>query len=146
VIGPLSDPAAHGGDPQEAFDIVVPSLPGYGFSTPLATPGLTYWRTADLWVKLMSEGLGYDRFGAQGSDWGVLVSAQLGHPYAERIIGIHLLRMHNMHPIPIRPRQCCHERLAALDIQLTWHVVGYCGQYLLKDMDGVFPVLGAIGA
>ena len=57
-----------------------------------------------------------------------------------------LLRMHNMHPIPIRPRQCCHERLAALDIQLTWRVVGYYGQYLLKDMDGVFPMLGAIGA
>jgi pimeloyl-ACP methyl ester carboxylesterase len=70
VIRPLSDPAAFGGHPQDAFDVVVPSLPEYGFSTPLSTPGLNYWRTADLWVKLMSEGLGYDRFGAQGGDWG----------------------------------------------------------------------------
>jgi pimeloyl-ACP methyl ester carboxylesterase len=93
VIRPLSDPTAFGGNAQDAFDVVVPSLPGYGFSTPLSTPGLTYWRTADLWVKLMSEELGYDRFGAQGGDWGVLVSAQLGHAYAERIIGIHLTLM-----------------------------------------------------
>jgi pimeloyl-ACP methyl ester carboxylesterase len=93
VIRPLSDPAAFRGDPRDAFDVVVPSLPGYGFSTPLSTPGFNYWRTADLWVKLMREGLGYDRFGAQGGDWGALVAAQLGHAHAERIIGIHLTLM-----------------------------------------------------
>ena len=52
VIRPLADPAAHGGDPADAFDVVVPSLPGYGFSTPLTTTGINYWRTADLWVEL----------------------------------------------------------------------------------------------
>ncbi len=90
VIGPLTDPAAHGGDPADSFDVVVPSLPGYGFSTPLTTPGINYWRTADLWVTLMREVLGYERFAAQGGDWGALVTSQLGHKYAEHLIGIHL--------------------------------------------------------
>ncbi|HEX3765354.1 MAG TPA: epoxide hydrolase [Kofleriaceae bacterium] len=89
VIGPLSDPAAHGGDPADAFDLVVPSLPGYTFSTPLTVAGINFWRTADLWVRLM-EGLGYPRFAAQGGDWGALVAAQLGHKYADRLIGVHL--------------------------------------------------------
>ncbi|MCY3504788.1 MAG: epoxide hydrolase [Chloroflexi bacterium] len=90
VIGPLTDPAAHGGDPADSFDVVVPSLPGYGFSTPLTTSGINYWRTADLWVTLMREVLGYERFAAQGGDWGALVTSQLGHKYAEHLIGIHL--------------------------------------------------------
>lgn len=89
VIGPLTDPAAHGGDPADAFDVVVPSLPGYGFSTPLTTPGINWWKTADLWVKLMDQ-LGYGRFAAQGGDWGSFISAQLGHKYPERMIGVHL--------------------------------------------------------
>ena len=89
VIGPLTDPAAHGGDPKDAFDVVVPSLPGYGFSTPLTKTGLNFWNTADLWVELMAR-LGYDRFATQGGDWGSFISAQLGHKYADRIIGVHL--------------------------------------------------------
>jgi len=89
VIGPLSDPGAHGGDPRDAFHIVVPSLPGYTFSNPLTTPGINFWRTADLWVQLM-ERLGYPRFAAQGGDWGALVAAQLGHKYADRLVGVHL--------------------------------------------------------
>jgi pimeloyl-ACP methyl ester carboxylesterase len=89
VIGPLSDPAAHGGDPADAFDVVVPSLPGYAFSTPLTVPGIHFWGTAELWVQLM-ERLGYPRFAAQGGDWGALVAAQLGHKHADRLIGVHL--------------------------------------------------------
>jgi len=89
VIGPLSDPAAHGGNPADAFDVVVPSLPGYSFSTPLTTPGISCWNTADLWVRLM-EGLGYPRFAAHGGDWGAIISAQLGHKYADRLIGVHI--------------------------------------------------------
>jgi pimeloyl-ACP methyl ester carboxylesterase len=89
VIGPLSDPAAHGGDPADAFDVVVPSLPGYAFSTPLTVPGINFWRTADLWVELMHR-LGYRRFAAQGGDWGALVAAQLGHKYADHLVGVHL--------------------------------------------------------
>jgi pimeloyl-ACP methyl ester carboxylesterase len=90
VIRPLTDPAAFGGDPQDAFDVVVPSLPGYGFSTPLTKPGINFWRTADLWVTLMQEVLGYNKFAAQGGDWGALITAQLGHKYADRLIGCHM--------------------------------------------------------
>jgi pimeloyl-ACP methyl ester carboxylesterase len=90
VIRPLSDPAAFGGSPEDAFDVVVPSLPGYGFSTPLTTTGVNYWRTADLWVQLMQGVLGYDKFAAQGGDWGALITAQLGHKYADRMIGVHV--------------------------------------------------------
>lgn len=89
MIGPLTDPAAHGGDPADAFDVVIPSLPGYGFSTPLEQPGVNWERTADLWVGLMAR-LGHDRFAAQGGDWGSFIAAQLGHKYADRVIGVHV--------------------------------------------------------
>jgi pimeloyl-ACP methyl ester carboxylesterase len=88
VIGPLTDPAAHGGDPADAFELVVPSLPGFGFSTPLRVPGINWWRTADLWVDLMAQ-LGFDRFAASGGDWGAMATTQLGHKYPERLIGLH---------------------------------------------------------
>ncbi len=90
VIRPLSDPAAFGGDPADAFDVVVPSLPGYGFSTPLTTPGINFWRTADLWVRLMQDVLGYDKFAAQGGDWGAIITAQLGHKHADKLLGTHV--------------------------------------------------------
>jgi pimeloyl-ACP methyl ester carboxylesterase len=90
VVGPLSDPAAHGADPSVSFDVIVPSLPGYGFSVPLRTTGIDVARIAQLWVTLMGEVLGYDRFAAQGGDWGAFVTAQLGHAHAERMIGVYL--------------------------------------------------------
>jgi pimeloyl-ACP methyl ester carboxylesterase len=88
VIRPLADPASFGGDARDAFDVVVPSLPGYGFSTPLTVTGINYWRTADLWVELMG-GLGYEKFAAYGNDWGAFITSQLGHKYADRMIGIY---------------------------------------------------------
>ncbi|WP_322752997.1 epoxide hydrolase [Frankia sp. Cas3] len=69
MIGPLSDPAAHGGDPADAFDVVVPSLPGFTFSSPLRVPGINPVDIAKLWVRLMREILGYGPFCAQGGDW-----------------------------------------------------------------------------
>lgn len=89
VIGPLSDPAAHGGDAADAFDVIVPSLPGYGFSEPLRTTGVSAARVAELWVKLMA-GLGHEKFAAAGGDWGAIVTAQLGHAHAEHLFGIYL--------------------------------------------------------
>lgn len=88
VIRPLTDPAAFGGDPKDSFDVIVPSLPGFGFSTPLRTTGINFWRTADLWVDLMQQ-LGYPKFYAEGGDWGALITQQLGHKYADRVLGIY---------------------------------------------------------
>jgi pimeloyl-ACP methyl ester carboxylesterase len=89
IIGPLTDPAAHGGDPADAFHVVAPSLPGFAFSSPLTEPGMNFFAVADLWVTLMAR-LGYDRFAAQGGDIGAMVAAQLGHKHADRLIGTHL--------------------------------------------------------
>lgn len=91
LIRPLSDPGSFGGDPNDAFDVVVPSLPGFGFSTPLEKAGLNFWRTADVWVSLMTKTLGYDSFFAGGGDLGNLISAQLGHKYPDIVRGIHLV-------------------------------------------------------
>ncbi|WP_439030564.1 epoxide hydrolase family protein [Gordonia terrae] len=90
IIGPLTDPGAHGGDPADAFDLIIPSLPGFTFSTPLTTPGITHHHIADLWVRLVRDVLGHDRFAAYGGDWGALVTSQLGHKYADHLYGIHL--------------------------------------------------------
>jgi pimeloyl-ACP methyl ester carboxylesterase len=89
VIGPLTDPSAHGGDPADAFDVVVPSLPGFGFSSPLRRTGVTPPVIADLWTRLMTEVLGYPRFVAHGGDWGAIVTAFLGHAHADRVLAIH---------------------------------------------------------
>jgi pimeloyl-ACP methyl ester carboxylesterase len=89
VIGPLSDPARFGGDPADAFHVVVPSLPGYGWSAAPRTRGMSATRVADLWVGLMGK-LGYRRFGSHGGDWGSAVSTALGASHPDRIIGIHL--------------------------------------------------------
>jgi pimeloyl-ACP methyl ester carboxylesterase len=89
LIPLLANPAAHGGKPEDAFDVVVPSLPGYGFSDRPREPGMNPHKVAALWVRLMSE-LGYNRFGAQGGDWGSTISTALGLNHAERMIGIHL--------------------------------------------------------
>jgi pimeloyl-ACP methyl ester carboxylesterase len=85
----LSDPAAHGASADDAFDVVVPSLPGYGFSDRPRESGMNPNRIAALWARLMAE-LGYERFGAQGGDWGSAVSSALGLDHPDRIIGVHL--------------------------------------------------------
>jgi pimeloyl-ACP methyl ester carboxylesterase len=89
-LGPLTDPAAHGGSPDDAFDVVVPSLPGYGFSGKPAAPGWDVHRIARAWATLMSA-LGYERFLAQGSDWGTSVSTSLALQCPSRLLGIHLV-------------------------------------------------------
>ena len=83
----LSDPASDGGDAADAFDVVVPSIPGFGFSGEPAE-GTDVVRTAELWVALMDK-LGYQRFGAYGSDWGAAITRTLGARYPDRLVGIH---------------------------------------------------------
>ncbi|MFB3739264.1 MAG: epoxide hydrolase family protein, partial [Candidatus Velamenicoccus archaeovorus] len=89
VIGPLTDPTVHGGDASDAFHIVCPSLPGFGFSDKPTRPGWGIERIADSWIELMAR-LGYERYGAQGSDWGTSVSSIVGRRDPDHVVGIHL--------------------------------------------------------
>jgi microsomal epoxide hydrolase len=89
IIGPLTDPVGHGGDAADAFDVIVPSLPGYGFSDIPREPGMDITRMAALFAQLM-EGLGYKRWGAQGGDWGAAISTALGAAFPDRVCGIHV--------------------------------------------------------
>ncbi|MGQ0569395.1 MAG: epoxide hydrolase family protein [Armatimonadota bacterium] len=99
IIGPLSDPFRYGGNPADAFDVVVPSLPGYGFSGPTHQRGINLVMIADLLDKLMTEELSYRRYGAQGGDWGAGISTRLGSAHPESVVGIHL----NVTWFPARP-------------------------------------------
>ena len=89
VIGPLSDPRAHGGDPADAFHLVIPSIPGFGFSSPLAGTGWDAERVAQAFVDLMAR-LGYDRYGAQGGDYGAIISPAVGRLAPDRVAGVHV--------------------------------------------------------
>jgi pimeloyl-ACP methyl ester carboxylesterase len=86
----LTDPGAHGGDPGDAFTVVAPSLPGFGFSGPVPAGGLTAEAVAGLWHRLMGEGLGYRRYVAHGSDLGAGVTARLARAHPGAVAGIHL--------------------------------------------------------
>jgi pimeloyl-ACP methyl ester carboxylesterase len=89
AIGPLTDPRAHGGDPADAFHLVIPSIPGYGLSGPTREPGWTTGRVARAWAELMAR-LDYQRYGAQGGDWGAFVSPELGRVDPDHVIGVHV--------------------------------------------------------
>jgi pimeloyl-ACP methyl ester carboxylesterase len=89
VIGPLTDPAAHGGDPDQAFHLVIPSLPGFGFSDKPTEPGWLYPRIADAWIELMDR-LGYERWGAQGGDLGCAVTDTIASKEPPGCVGAHL--------------------------------------------------------
>ena len=89
VLGPLSDPRSHGGSPGDAFDLVVPSIPGFGFSTPLAGPGWSAVRIAGAWAELMRR-LGYARYGVQGGDYGAIISPEVGRIAPEKVVGVHV--------------------------------------------------------
>jgi pimeloyl-ACP methyl ester carboxylesterase len=88
VVPLLTDPARYGGDPADSFDVIVPSLPGFGFSDRPTKPLITT-RIHEMWLRLMTEALGYQRFGVHGGDIGAGVSALLGMSYPEKVIGVH---------------------------------------------------------
>jgi len=90
LIPLLTDPASHGGEASDAFDVVVPSVPGFGFSDRPLKAGMTRWRVADLWATLM-DGLGYERYGLQANDIGAVISAWLSLDFPERVIGLHTM-------------------------------------------------------
>jgi pimeloyl-ACP methyl ester carboxylesterase len=89
VIGPLTDPRSYGGEPSDAFHLVAPSIPGFGFSGPTCDRGWDARRVARAWTELMRR-LGYERYGAQGGDWGAIISPELGRIDGGHVVGVHV--------------------------------------------------------
>jgi epoxide hydrolase len=89
IIGPLTDPRAHGGDPADAFHLVIPSIPGFGLSGPTSEPGWSAGRVGGAFAELMSR-LGYERYGAQGGDEGAIISPDLGRAAPDHVVGVHV--------------------------------------------------------
>jgi pimeloyl-ACP methyl ester carboxylesterase len=89
VIGPLTDPRSHASDGADAFHLVIPAIPGFGFSGPAQAAGWNTERTAKTWAELMSR-LGYERYGAQGGDMGQFVSVELGQVDPDHVVGLHV--------------------------------------------------------
>lgn len=118
VVGPLTNPAAHGGDPADAFHVVVPSVPGFGLSGPVAESGWEAGRVADAWAELMGR-LGYERFGAQGGEWGSVISRELGRAHPDRLIGVHL----NLLPGAQATREPTPEELRAMSPEEREHTL-----------------------
>jgi microsomal epoxide hydrolase len=110
LIPMLADPASYGGDARDAFDVVVPSLPGYGFSDRPTRPGMGNSATAALWVRLMTEGLGHSRFAAHGGDIGSGVTARLGLRHPSHLLGIHVTAVSTPYLGPGAPALSAAER------------------------------------
>ncbi|GHG32452.1 epoxide hydrolase family protein [Paracoccus aerius] len=122
VIDPLVNPTAHGGTEGDAFHLVIPSLPGFGFSGKPTEPGWTAARIAAAWATLMTR-LGYDRWGAQGGDWGAMVTMILGHMAPESLAGIHL------NFVPFQPSQAEIANADAEERQMLSDAAGYDAEY-----------------
>lgn len=126
----LTDPQAHGGDPADAFTLVMPSLPGFGFSAAPPPGGLTADAVAQFWHRLMTDGLGYPRYAAHGSDLGAGVTARLARAHPEAVVGIHLATPGL--PAPPRPWTPAEEaHFAAVDAW-TAEEGGYAHQQATK--------------
>lgn len=113
IIGPLTDPARHGGDPADAFTVVAPSLPGYGFSFRPGQPRFGVAAIADAFAALMTDALGYRRFVAQGGDWGSMIAGRLALDYPERVAAIHLNYLPlaaDTRPMPDSPEEAQYQR------------------------------------
>jgi pimeloyl-ACP methyl ester carboxylesterase len=100
VIGPLTDPVAHGGQTADAFHLVIPALPGFGFSGPTADPGWTFDRIGRAWAELMRR-LGYERYGVQGGDLGGSVSPEVGRAAPDHVVGVHTNGGPNLPPLEL---------------------------------------------
>src|SRR5215203_1483434 len=124
TVGPLTDPTAHGADAQEAFDLVLPSLPGYGFSGEPTELGWDPGRTAQAWAELMGR-LGYGRYVAQGGDLGAIVSDAMGRQAPEGLLGIHMNLLVTTLGAPTPPPGDTEEERAALDAINTFTTSGF---------------------
>ena len=119
IIPLLTDPARFGGDPRDAFTVVAPSLPGYGFSFAPGQPRFGVTEIADAFAILMTDVLGYRRFAAQGGDWGGFITSRLGVAYAERLAGIHVNLLSLRRDLP-RPKDPTPEERAYLEDLGAW--------------------------
>ncbi|HKH27818.1 MAG TPA: epoxide hydrolase, partial [Sphingomicrobium sp.] len=137
VIGPLTDPAAHGGSAEDAFDVVIPSLPGYGFSGKPTVAGWDPERIARAWAELMKR-LGYTRYVAQGGDWGAPISSAMARQGAAGLLGIHINLPATVPPEiaaalgggPI-PAGLSEKERAALDVLMTYGKSGNSGYFTM---------------
>jgi pimeloyl-ACP methyl ester carboxylesterase len=118
LIPLLTDPAAHGGDAADSFDVVVPSLPGYAFSEPREQSGGLFG-FGDLWFRLMTEALGYERFGAHGGDWGSTITEHLARSHSSSLVGIHLTDVPFWH-IFQKPNDLSRAERKFLDANERW--------------------------
>ncbi|MFI7065955.1 epoxide hydrolase family protein [Kribbella sp. NPDC050124] len=100
LIGPLTDPVAHGGEARDAFHLVIPSLPGFGFSGPVSKGGWTRAKTGQAWAELMEQ-LGYDRYGVQGGDIGGAVSPEVARAAKDKVVGVHTNGGPNLPTFPL---------------------------------------------
>jgi len=124
TVGPLTDPTAHGGRTEDAFDLVLPSLPGYGFSGEPAEVGWDLGRTAQAWAELMGR-LGYTRYVAQGGDLGAIVSDVMGRQAPEGLVCIHMTLLVTTLGAPTPPPGDTEEERAALDAINTFTTSGF---------------------
>jgi pimeloyl-ACP methyl ester carboxylesterase len=133
TIGPLTDPTAHGGTPEDAFHLVLPSLPGYGFSGEPTELGWESGRTARAWSELMDR-LGYTRYVAQGGDLGAIVADSMGRQAPEGLVGIHMNLLVTTLGAPTPPPGDTEEERAALDAINTFTTSGF--GYFLEQTIG----------
>jgi pimeloyl-ACP methyl ester carboxylesterase len=119
IIPMLTNPARFGGDPHDAFTVVAPSLPGYGFSFKHGQPRFGVTEIADTFATLMTDVLGYGRFAAQGGDWGGFITSRLGVAYPERLAGIHVNLLSLRRDLP-RPKDPTPEERAYLADLGAW--------------------------
>lgn len=117
----LTDPASYGGDPSDSFDIIAPSLPGYGFSGRPQKTGMNVACISDIWNRIMTQGLGYKRYGAAGGDWGATVTARMGYDFAENIAGIHVTSISGVSPyLAEGSRELSKAEIALSEERLAW--------------------------
>jgi pimeloyl-ACP methyl ester carboxylesterase len=124
VVGPLTDPTAHGGDAEDAFELVLPSLPGYGFSGEPTEVGWDLGRTARAWAELMHR-LGYARYVAQGGDLGAIVTDVMGRQAPEGLLGIHMNLLVTTLGAATPPPGDSEEERAALEAIKTFTTSGF---------------------
>ncbi|HEX6231576.1 MAG TPA: epoxide hydrolase [Jiangellaceae bacterium] len=129
VIEPLTNPQAHGGDPSMAFDLVIPSIPGFGFSGPTSQRGWNRYRVAKAWATLMTR-LGYERYGAVGNDGGSMISPEVGRLDGEHVAGVHVTQIFSFPSgDPAEFEGLSEDEQAALDhLKWFWEKMGAFNQ------------------